>query len=105
LDQCSTDQISLIVGPARRRYLLLKIAFGLAHHSALRCEAGDFGKTPARRIRKEVPAALRAVFPDATIFYAVKANPAAEVIAALAELGCIRSGECRRDSPLTNAGR
>jgi ornithine decarboxylase len=32
--------------------------------------------------------ALRAVFPDATIFYAVKANPAAEVIAALSELGC-----------------
>ena len=49
--------------------------------------------------------ALRAVFPNARIFYAVKANPAAEVIAALAELGCIRSGECRRDSPLTNAGR
>ena len=32
--------------------------------------------------------ALRAVFPNARIFYAVKANPAAEVIAALAELGC-----------------
>ena len=32
--------------------------------------------------------ALRAAFPEATIFYAVKANPAAEVIAALAELGC-----------------
>jgi hypothetical protein len=32
--------------------------------------------------------ALRAVFPDATIFYAVKANPATKVIAALAELGC-----------------
>jgi ornithine decarboxylase len=31
---------------------------------------------------------LRAVFPDATIFYAVKANPATKVIAALAELGC-----------------
>lgn len=31
--------------------------------------------------------ALRALFPTATIFYAVKANPAAEVIAALAGLG------------------
>ena len=32
--------------------------------------------------------ALRDVFQEAAIFYAVKANPAAEVIAALAELGC-----------------
>src|SRR5690349_16071650 len=31
--------------------------------------------------------ALRAVLPTATILYAVKANPAAEVVAALAELG------------------
>lgn len=44
--------------------------------------------------------ALQTLFPTATILYAVKANPAAEVIAALAELGAgfdlASSGEMRR---------
>jgi len=44
--------------------------------------------------------ALQAVFPSATILYAVKANPAAEVIAALGELGAgfdlASQGEIRR---------
>ena len=44
--------------------------------------------------------ALHALFPSATIFYAVKANPAAEVIAALAGLGAsfdlASQGELRR---------
>ncbi len=38
-------------------------------------------------IVREKYATLRAALPDACIFYAVKANPAAEVIAALASLG------------------
>jgi ornithine decarboxylase len=48
--------------------------------------------------------ALRALFPKATIFYAVKANPAAEVIGALAALGAsfdlASEGEIRRCAAL-----
>ena len=44
--------------------------------------------------------ALQALFPGATVFYAVKANPAAEIIAALAERGAsfdlASDGELRR---------